>query len=116
MSENPFSKRMRKQCTGTKAEKGTAKRLGATLTPASGALEGAKGDMHRGTILMENKSTIKGSMSLKLDWLIKISQEALEKGQTPALALQFTTESGVPVKRGAWVMVPEAVFNEMLGE
>lgn len=113
---NPYLRRKRNRCTGTQAEKRTAKRLKATLTPASGALDGAKGDMSLGLWLLENKSTVNFSVSLKLDWLLKISQEALEKGKYPALCIQFTHQSGLPRNGGSWVLMPESVFKELQSE
>jgi hypothetical protein len=110
---NPFLYRGKNPRHGDKAEKRTAKRLGGQLTPASGALLGAKGDIQLPGVLMENKATSKGSMSLKLDWLLKITQEALEKRKTPALAIQFVTENGEPIRGGNWVMVPEYTYNEL---
>ena len=112
MSESPLSRRVGK-CTGTRAEKRTAKRLGAKLTPASGGLDGAKGDMALPSFLIENKSTVNASMSLKLDWLLKIKQEALERGLTPAVTLQFTSGNGQPLDGGSYVIIEEQVFREI---
>ena len=116
MVENPLSRRMNKQCTGTQAERKTSKRLGARLTPASGSLDGAKSDMVLDSYRIENKSTVNASMSLKLDWLLKIKQEALEHGQIPALAVQFTHGNGKPIGGGSWVLLPEQVFHELVEE
>lgn len=86
------------------------------MTPASGALDGAKGDMAIGNWLLENKSTVNESVSLKLDWLLKIAQEALEKGKNPGLCIQFTHKAGGPRKGGSWVMISEAAFKELQSE
>lgn len=115
MAESPLDRRIGKRNSGTHgqvAEKRTAKRLAADLTPASGAIDGAKGDMATCDMLIENKATKNASMSLKLDWLQKIAHEAEGKGKQPALAVQFVTTDGKPVRDGAWVMVPEWVFKE----
>ena len=64
--------------------------------------------------LVENKSTEHRSISLKLDWLDKISVEAREEGKVPALAIQFVDKAGNPVRRGRWVMIPEDEFAEMI--
>lgn len=105
---------------GRKAEKGLAHRLGGTLTLASGAMQGDKGDVkvERGDLkfLMESKATQNESMSVKLDWLLKIYQEALEAGKHPAFAISFTNDHGVATKRGTWIAVPEAVFKELIGD
>lgn len=113
MAESPLRRRMNKQCTGTKAENRTGKRLGARMTPASGALDGAKSDMVLRNFRIENKSTIHVSIRLQLDWLLKIKQEALEHGQSPALTVQFTYENGVPRAGGNWILLPEELFREI---
>lgn len=120
MSGNPFLNRANKRDSGhhgREAEKRIAKRLGGKQQPGSGALQGAKGDVVIDTainVLLENKATAADSISIKLDWLLKVYQEALEQGRTPALAIQFTTLTGTSEKRGRWVMVPENVFQELI--
>lgn len=118
MIKSPFEKRQDARLTGhhgRKAEEKTAKRLKGTLTPASGALAGAKGDMSVGDFLVENKATVSEAYSLKMSVLLKIYQEALEVGKKPALAVQFTSLTGTSEKRGRWVCIPEDVFNELIG-
>ena len=100
---------------GVKSEKRLAKRLGGRQTPGSGALEGAKGDVVLPDVLMEAKSTTNDSMSLKLDWLAKISGEASNQSKQPALSVTFVTGDGRPRKDGAWVMIPERVWKELFG-
>ena len=109
---NPYIERVQRQRHGTKAEKRTAKRLNGRLTPASGALAGAKGDMRVAACLMEMKVTKHGSLSLKHSWLKKIAKEALDIGRTPALNVQFVDSFGQPIPDGSWVMIPERVFKE----
>lgn len=100
--------------TGRKSEKKTASRLGAHLTPASGALDGAKSDMVAGEFRVEAKSTTKKSFSLLLKHLVKVSNEAQARGQTPALSVTFVNDDGTPVRSGAWVVIPEWLFKELL--
>lgn len=101
--------------TGYLAEKHTAQRLNGRLTPASGAMAGSKGDITVGaSLLMENKSTVTQTLRLELDWLAKIYREAAAVGKHPALAVNFTTENGEPVRFGNWVMIPETLFKELL--
>lgn len=120
MSTNPFLRRLEKRDSGHHgrvAEKNTAKRLGGKLQPGSGNMDGAKGDVvidAKTPLLLENKATANDSISIKLDWLLKVYQEALETGKTPALAIQFTSLSGTSEKRGRWVMLPEAAFQELI--
>jgi len=101
--------------TGRLAEGRAAKRLGGKLTPASGALEGSKGDFLTSNFLVENKATEKGSLKLELDWLLKIAQEARERNLEPALAVQFVRGDGKPYKGGGWVMIRESLFKELVG-
>lgn len=104
-----------KGIAGRKAETSLAKRIGGDLKPGSGALDGAKGDMTLGDFLIENKSSHGGdSFSIKKSVLHKIYQEGLEQTKSPALAFQFVNSQGQSEKRDRWVMVPEAVFQEMV--
>ncbi len=116
MESNPYIDRKRTPKHGQKAEKRTAKRLGGQVRRGSGAIEGYKGDITLHDFLVENKTTIHRSFSLKLDWLDKISLEAREEGRVPALAVQFVDSEGNPVRHGRWVMVPEDEFKEMVSE
>jgi hypothetical protein len=100
--------------TGRLSEARLSKQLGGRLTPASGAMLGAKGDIDLGSVLMEAKSTISETMALKFDWLSKISQEARNVGKTPALAVSFVNQQGKPWMDGDWVMLPRHVFKEIL--
>lgn len=114
MARKPYRPGAEKRRHGTEAEKRCAKRLGAVLTPASGALPGAKGDMVRKDYRIESKSTIKDSLSLRLEHLCKAADEAAEQGQVPALVVQFVTPSGRTRRRGAWVAIPENLFKELI--
>lgn len=114
---NPYLARLERHKigkAGRKAEKKTTKRLGGRAMAASGALDAQKSDFSVGEFRVENKTTINASLGLKLEWLEKITKEALPNGQTPALALQFVTPEGDPVRYGKWVCVPEHVFQEWL--
>ena len=99
---------------GLKAEKKTAKRMGGTVVPGSGCGEYRKGDITHEDYLIENKSTLNRSLSLKLDWLLKIRQEAFEKIKIPALSIQFCDRSGNPARGGNWVMIPEDEFIDLI--
>ena len=97
---------------GQKAERLTAKRLGGLARKGSGAIEGYKGDIEFYEFLLENKSTLKASFSVKLEWLNKISREARAQGKTPGLSIQFVDTQGRPVRHGRWVLIPEDEFRE----
>lgn len=114
---NPFHARQQRAgigASGRRAEKKTAVRLGGRQTAASGALDAQKGDFSAKDFLCENKSTVNASLSLKLDWLQKITREALPNGKHPALSLQFVDGEGRVVKAGGWVCIPESLFKELL--
>lgn len=73
---------------------------------------GAKGDIALDAVLMEAKSSTAQSMSLKHDWLMKISAEARSEGKRPALAVSFVREDGTPLKDGEWVMIPKWLWEQ----
>ncbi len=98
---------------GTLSEKKVSKRLEGKLNPGSGAIGGIKGDIKFKEILMESKATIKDSISIKLDWLAKISREASDSSRSPALSVTYVNADGDPRKFGKWVMIPESLFKEI---
>lgn len=122
--ENPYAKRLRQRGSnghGKLSEKRVAKSLKAQLTPNSGALTGAKGDARQATkrlgkVLLECKSTIHGTMSLDLGWLVKIATEALQQGATPALTVSFVNPDGKAKHHGDWVMIPKYTYQELVDE
>jgi hypothetical protein len=113
---NPFIDRLANGTHkhGQKSERKTAKRLGGTTRPGSGAVAGAKGDILLTDFLVENKCTEHASISLKLAWLEKISVEAREVGKAPALSIQFVDKQGNSKKRGRWVLISEDEFNNVI--
>lgn len=116
MAGNPYLTRKNKSTigrAGIQSEKRLSKSLGGRLKPASGALDGAKGDITVGDTLMEAKSTQKASISIKHDWLLKIAGEALREGKTPALAVSFTDERGIAHRSGEWVMIPKGEWERL---
>lgn len=121
--DSPFFRRGNpsdKGAPGRKAERRLADRLGGTQQPGSGALAGAKGDVIKDTpslsLLIENKSTTGASFGLKRDHLLKVYQEALEQGKTPALAFQFINPLGKSEKRDRWVCLPEHIAMALLNK
>lgn len=113
---NPFIDRNARHTHGQKSEKKTAKRMGVSARPGSGALEGAKGDILLTEYLLENKCTEHFSLSLKLSWLEKISVEAREIGKLPGLSLQFVDKHGASRPHGRWVLIPEDEFKDTMIE
>lgn len=114
---NPYLTRLEnrgKSSHGKASEKKLAKSIGARLTPASGSLTSAKGDMQVGEFLIEAKSTIHASITLDREFFTKISHEATFKGKTPALAISFVTGDGTAKVDSEWVCIPKTIFNSML--
>lgn len=101
---------------GRASEKGLAKRLKGRPTRASGAVLTDKGDIDLPEFLMECKSTKNDSLSVKLEWLLKITQEAVLRGKKPAFAISFTNDHGKPIKSGTFIAIPEDVFKTLIGE
>lgn len=118
--DNPFMKRALQRSGsshGAVSEKRLSKALGARLTPASGAIKGAKGDMKlAGTlpVLLEAKSTTAATMKLEHSWLVKINHEAQASGSIPALAVSFVTPEGLAKKNAEWVLLPLHIFKELI--
>lgn len=100
---------------GIRAEKRSASRMGARQVPGSGATDGIKGDLHLKDLKIECKSTENNSLSVKKDWLDKISREAREVNREPALQVMFVDGYGRPRDGGSWVMIPESMFLEKFG-
>lgn len=99
---------------GKAHEKSLAKRIGADLTPGSGALDGAKGDMKKGDFLIEAKTSTRESFTVKRDVLHKIRGEAMAIGKYPALAVSFVNEEGKSTKNDRWVMLTEQDFLDLI--
>jgi len=110
---NPLLKKLGESDHGRKAEKRTAKRLSGNTQPGSGCRDHSKGDIKLGAFLLENKSTVSESLSVKLAWLKKIADEAVAINREPALSIQFVDSQGRPVPEGSWVAIPERVFREL---
>jgi len=118
MQGNPYLKRRAgvKGATGPGrvAEQLRAKALGGKATMQSGASAGDKGDIVTRDYLLEVKTTQSGTLPIDVGWLRKISAEAVRRGKTPALSVVYISANGRPKPEGAWVMIPEAVFKELL--
>ena len=108
---NPLYARIGKH--GQRSEKRVAKAIKARQTPGSGAFRGHKGDMTKGRYLAEAKATVHNSMVVKLEWLVKITQEATIKGCVPLLTVSFVNGSGESKANGDWIMMPLSHFNEL---
>lgn len=98
---------------GQRAEKKTARRIAGRANPGSGSLPGLKGDITLPSFLVENKCTEHKSISLKYEWLAKVTREAREVGRCPALTIQFVDKQGTPISYGRWALIPEDEFVEL---
>lgn len=98
---------------GRKAERATAKRLGARLVAGSGS-GWLKGDLFTSSLHVEAKSTQHKSIGVQWDWLKKITTTAMEQGKVPALTVTFTNGDGEPKHNGNWVLIQERVLDELL--
>lgn len=117
MADSPYEKRLASRTKGSHgvvSEKKVAKSLGGRLTPASGSMHGAKGDVRVADFLLEAKSTSDQTMRVELHWLQKISHEALSIGKTPALSIRFVNPDGTPKKGGSFVAIPEFLFAALI--
>lgn len=95
-------------------EKRLAKELGGSRVPASGALDGAKGDISTKDFLIDSKETGAKSIVVTSQQLNKISKEAREAGRDPALIL--TLEGAQLGTSKEWVCIPLRVFKEMTND
>lgn len=119
VARNPYLERLAnagKNAHGKKAEKKTAKKMGARLHPNSGARRGAKSDASLKNFRLEMKSTTNKVLPLDMAWLTKIAQEALPHGQTPGVVVLFVDPQGVPRLRqyAEWVLIPRVAFQELV--
>ncbi len=115
---NPYLDRMANAGTnahGKRSERKVARKMGARLHPNSGSMRGAKSDASKGSFRLEMKSTVNQTMVLEMAWLVKIAQEALQHGQTPAIVVSFVDPQGQSrLKNYAeWVLMPMAAFQEL---
>jgi hypothetical protein len=119
-TRNPFNIRRKKRKeigrSGRRSENRLSKVLGGRLTPASGAMDGAKGDIRLSEFLLEAKSTTRDSFSVDYGHLAKIRAESLTNNKYPGLTVSFTTGNGRPRTSGEWVMVPLSVFQELISK
>ena len=91
-------------------EKVSASRYGGRVKPGSGSSALSKGDVQTRAFLIEMKQTIHGSISVKGEWLEKITNEARGEGRLPALEIKLKVSD--PLCESEWVLVPSSVFAE----
>jgi hypothetical protein len=85
--------------------------VGGVRHGGSGSSSYRKSDASSDDYQVECKQTAKKSISLKLEWLQKITQEALSRGREPMLHLRFIELNGdCP---SDWVCVPVDVWRRL---
>ena len=93
-------------------EREIADELGGYRQPASGALEGSKGDVKLDTFLIDSKETDTNSLILSSKELTKITREARDCGRAPAIV---ATIHKLPVTVAKeWVLIPMEIFAQLL--
>lgn len=111
---------MKKSSFGAASERRVIQMLGGRGTINSGAKDSDKGD---GTLdgspdtplRIECKATVKESIGIQREWLLKINQEARETNRHPALTVSFVNADGSARHYGDWVMIPMYLFKEKFG-
>jgi hypothetical protein len=98
-----------------KQEKRVAKVIKGRRTPRSGGIPFFKSDVRSKDFFCEAKETGKKSISLKAQWLKKISEEALLNGKFPLVALTFSCYEKALCEKD-WFLIPASVFKRMLGD
>lgn len=88
-----------------------AKLIGGERHRGSGASVWKKSDASSEQYQMECKQTGNDSISIKWEWLEKITLEAAGQGKTPVMHLRFLRES--PTTSKDWVMVSGAEFERL---
>jgi len=104
---------------GQKSEERVLKDMGAQQTIASGSIDGMKSDGIKNNLRIECKATVKKSISLKHDWLLKIREEALATNKIPVLTISFVDGDGQAKAGGDYAVIPLYLFTdfaEWLGE
>ena len=100
-----------------KHETRLANRLGGKRLPRSGGLAWSKwdkttdgGDLTNDDFLFEHKMTEAKSISLKRDWLEKVTEGARSKLKDPAMILTFEGNIRAPKD---WVLIPLEIFETL---
>lgn len=97
-------------------EERVARVVGGRRVPGSGASMFAKGDVRSEHFLVECKRTEHASLSLKKEWLDKISAEAATEGREPALAIEIAGGALSAHGEREWIMIPLRIFRKLTGE
>lgn len=102
--------RNRKRIT-LKHERQLARQVGGRPQPASGAIDGYKGDVITDQLLLDLKETDKQSQTVTVAALHKIQREADGAGREPALVLRFNNVTSI---EKSWAVLPLSVLRGLL--
>jgi len=91
-----------------------AEAVGGRRHTGSGASMYSKSDGSSSRYQIEAKQTKHSSMSIKLEWVIKITREAIARARVPLLSVRFLNigfkENGV---ESDWILMPLSEFKEL---
>lgn len=87
-----------------RSEKKSAALIGGKRQPGSGAFYFAKADIVHPKFLIEHKETDKDTLSVKLDWLRKVTMQCVTSSKSPALMICLNSVQAPLPSR--WVMFP----------
>lgn len=93
-------------------EETVAKRSGGKRRAASGAAPGKPADTKDEQFLRECKATKGAGITIKAEWLEKITQQALPRGMTPLLEIRVDGQA--PPTPTDWVLIPAQEFEILL--
>lgn len=109
---NPLKWLDKKQKIHDKHESSLAEDVNGKRTVGSGN-KSDKGDVKTKKYRYEAKATEKRSFSIKLDWLEKITKEAIDSGRLPVLSILLESAESPCTKK--WVMIEQEHFIELSG-
>jgi hypothetical protein len=95
-------------------ENAAANLVGGKRHAGSGSIKTYKSDASSEFWRIECKQTEKDSMGLKVQWLEKITREALSTNKKPMMHLRFQN-TAVDVAKD-WILMPEWVFKALCEE
>lgn len=96
--------------SGKRYEKKTAKFLKGQLQSGSGSKD-KKGDIILNRLILELKSTVSASFSLKKEYLQKIKKAAVEQDKIPVLLFAFVNGNGESIEE--WACFPSYFLKEL---
>lgn len=94
-------------------ERATAARISGEVQRGSGATENHKGDVVTDDWMIENKTTMHASISVKGEWLSKLQRESDIAGKTPALEVEIRGIEDLVTEK-QWVLIPASVFAKFV--